>query len=662
MSAQQLHPLTHPESSATGAKELESSGSSNYSNHAGDSGPSRLSSSESHVHHSPRSLAPDIGNKRGPTPLKAYPPHRGARPTSEILKPGNYANPETEALDRWFEDLQVYERSLEDMANASMDQNFKEELQHVEQWFRFLSEAERTAAVYSLLQLATPVQARFYVTVLQQMGKTDPVGALLSPANPEKADMQAQLAGAMMKAELEASQRLLSVLPYQTGHVTSRPQAPHRRAMDRHSFALGDTEDYNNRVHVGRLGNNNDYLYPHKVFGLDDSPMSARGHLQATRGSGSPLFPSTRPRSVVEGGSDNANPFGNDWSFNNVQQQRNSVIGNIGDRASLSRPHSADISTWSFGKNVDSSDEKKHASPWGRSPTVSSFTGSMIERPNSASDAELAKALHTWTVNNGVEGNVAFNEDPKSNVRRNRNLYRAGIPGTVPESDERGMGSANANIILSMYDQDGSGGSKSLGTSYSPLLSPKAPSRPTSRSQSPAPRQSSSTGLVPLSPRSWESRPKSHHGATGSSHYGQFLNPNNRNDEYDYTSDHSDNSNVSGYSQRRRRLSSSASASTRSKDKLRGPDVVDMELLQDVPAWFRSLRLHKYNNIFEPMKWQDIVKMNDDDLTAKGVAALGARRKMLKVFETIQQHCEENVSQFFIFFLFPMDGSRKLVC
>lgn len=72
------------------------------------------------------------------------------------------------------------------MANASMDQNFKEELQHVEQWFRFLSEAERTAAVYSLLQHSTQVQARFFATVLQQIGKTDPVGALLSPANPEK--------------------------------------------------------------------------------------------------------------------------------------------------------------------------------------------------------------------------------------------------------------------------------------------------------------------------------------------------------------------------------------------------------------------------------------------------------------------------------------------
>jgi hypothetical protein len=43
------------------------------------------------------------------------------------------------------------------------------------------------------------------------------------------------------------------------------------------------------------------------------------------------------------------------------------------------------------------------------------------------------------------------------------------------------------------------------------------------------------------------------------------------------------------------------------------------------------------------MKWQDMVKLNDEELTAKGVAALGARRKMLKVFENVRQHCEENV-------------------
>ncbi|OAC98827.1 hypothetical protein MUCCIDRAFT_125909, partial [Mucor lusitanicus CBS 277.49] len=52
----------------------------------------------------------------------------------------------------------------------------------------------------------------------------------------------------------------------------------------------------------------------------------------------------------------------------------------------------------------------------------------------------------------------------------------------------------------------------------------------------------------------------------------------------------------------------------------------------DIPAWLRSLRLHKYNAIFSDCTWQEIVKMSDDDLLKKGVAALGARRKMLKVF------------------------------
>lgn len=44
------------------------------------------------------------------------------------------------------------------------------------------------------------------------------------------------------------------------------------------------------------------------------------------------------------------------------------------------------------------------------------------------------------------------------------------------------------------------------------------------------------------------------------------------------------------------------------------------------------------------MKWQDMIKLDDEQLSAKGVAALGARRKMLKVFEQVKQHCEKNVS------------------
>lgn len=72
------------------------------------------------------------------------------------------------------------------MANASFDPNFKEELGHVDQWYRALTEAERTAAVYSLLQHSSPVQLRFFATLLQQMNAQDQLGAMLSPAHPEK--------------------------------------------------------------------------------------------------------------------------------------------------------------------------------------------------------------------------------------------------------------------------------------------------------------------------------------------------------------------------------------------------------------------------------------------------------------------------------------------
>jgi hypothetical protein len=91
-----------------------------------------------------------------------------------------------EAIDKWFEDLSHYEQTLEDMAVVSLDTVFKEELSTIESWFRNRLEAERTAALYSLLQHSSQVQIRFFITVLQQMAKKDPVGALLSPTHAEK--------------------------------------------------------------------------------------------------------------------------------------------------------------------------------------------------------------------------------------------------------------------------------------------------------------------------------------------------------------------------------------------------------------------------------------------------------------------------------------------
>jgi hypothetical protein len=79
------------------------------------------------------------------------------------------------------------------MAEASVDAKFKEELGTIEQcvylsflcarWtktagpgFKVLSEAERTAALYTLLQHSNQGQIRFLIAVLQQMAGPNPNG------------------------------------------------------------------------------------------------------------------------------------------------------------------------------------------------------------------------------------------------------------------------------------------------------------------------------------------------------------------------------------------------------------------------------------------------------------------------------------------------------
>lgn len=65
-------------------------------------------------------------------------------------------------------------------------------------------------------------------------------------------------------------------------------------------------------------------------------------------------------------------------------------------------------------------------------------------------------------------------------------------------------------------------------------------------------------------------------------------------------------------------------------------DPTDPTLLQDIPAWLRSLRLHKYTDVLKDLKWTELVELDDEALEKRGVNALGARRKMLKVFDQVK--------------------------
>jgi len=93
----------------------------------------------------------------------------------------------------------------------------------------------------------------------------------------------------------------------------------------------------------------------------------------------------------------------------------------------------------------------------------------------------------------------------------------------------------------------------------------------------------------------------------------------------------------SGRSPGLRSASSSGSGSRIDGGTPKAEEDVDPALLNDVPAWLRSLRLHKYTPNFEGSTWQEMVLMDEAQLEAKGVAALGARRKMLKTFEFVRK-------------------------
>ena len=118
----------------------------------------------------------DMGAFSASSPLGS----RGIRPASEIYFNNsqqsqglnNSEDAAEKAAQQWIADIDQYETTLEEMAAATLDQDFKDELSAIEQWFRVLSEAERTAALYALLQQTTQVQIRFFIQVLQQMSKS----------------------------------------------------------------------------------------------------------------------------------------------------------------------------------------------------------------------------------------------------------------------------------------------------------------------------------------------------------------------------------------------------------------------------------------------------------------------------------------------------------
>ncbi|KAI9249231.1 hypothetical protein BDA99DRAFT_224144 [Phascolomyces articulosus] len=675
--------------------------------------------------------------------------------TSEVMQQqGLSGHAAEEAIDEWFENIQRYEKMLEEVAAASLDQAFKDELNHVNQWFRCRSDPERTAALYSVVQNASQIQIRFLITVLQQLANQDPLGELLSPAGQEKAastPAPVTVAGSVVSTESQYEMRKRQMYP-----PTRR--APRSNLCNRLTSALSEPDDLRRR--------NRDMMLPrslglsHQQGLLYEKALAARAQIQAANNSASSSNRSSTASSGASTTSSSSaslgpgpNGFaprlkastseitpsrssgslfgtspshaaavaaaahaaaaasGNDWPFplargnhhHHQQQQHNHhpqqqhhhhqekpLVGRIGDRGSVNNDDS-----WSFG-SLSSKKKRDMDLPWTRKsdtireeqeyPSTKTSARELAAATNSLTALEQAQARlrrdnHTQSqqsqhsrIGQKVEQlerlvasrNSNNNNSNNNNNNNNNNNTKNSITSSTSSllSNKRVPTTTTTQIDSQQEKQVTAPSTTSITTKPPPGLSPTpspipvaststnsmtttatttttTTTTPMTTTPSPSPQPSLSSTLI-----SSQQTPSQQPSIKKEVQFGQFLTPPTiyNADNSDYLSDHSDTSNKSAKDQpltgaaRRRKRSSAARAL---KDKL-AAETVDFELMKDVQNWLRSLRLHKYGHAFIGMEWQQVVRMTDEDMLQAGVSTIGARTKLIKVFENVMRHCDDN--------------------
>ncbi|OSX57166.1 hypothetical protein POSPLADRAFT_1174643 [Postia placenta MAD-698-R-SB12] len=573
----------------------------------------------------------------------------GARPTSELLGSATFLQtPEADQIDKWFETFQNYEATLEEMAAASLDVNFKEELSAIEQWFKVLSEAERTAALYSLLQHSTQVQIRFFITVLQQMSRSDPMTALLSPA-----------VGSSMQSQMEA--KLASMNLKSPGLKSGLPASPTAR-----NFSA-------NRPSLNLETSANGYLSP------DTANLPSAG-------GNDPAATLAQQRAKLKAASNAAHRISAPALGTGVDSRTwgsgSNHLGQVDERPSspaqevtlpapntASRPKSTDFSGVANAFKSPKLDD-------GLSPMVGDSWASMVNTPlmpmfkntrdpAQSLDAAAAK-LTDWTTNGG--GVPLISDPPKklnrlsrgstgpSNTNGSDSVYgddgnhgpqqhgQRNVSGSMRNASGPGNGHAfggqgfnnirspglsqgriNDEANLNGLGMAGFGlgmGSPGLGMGMSGAgglgMAPFA-GMPISPFGNVFNMQQ--LAAMGMSPEQQQLLAMQMAAAAGQLGFGMGMHPQ-----------------ASPGARSGRGLGSARSVKSPSvRDSKKDEEEVDPKLLDDVPGWLRSLRLHKYTPNFEGMHWRDMVAMDEAALEANGVAALGARRKMLKTFELVRK-------------------------
>ncbi|KAL4763436.1 RNA-binding protein VTS1 [Aspergillus foveolatus] len=554
-----------------------------------------------------------------PSPLSS----RSIRPASEVYfnqqaqTPGNAEDPLDRAAQQWLADIDQYETTLEEMAAATLDQDFKDELSAIEQWFRVLSEAERTAALYALLQQTTQVQIRFFIQVLQQMAKSHPMSGLLSPANfGEKDAMSNRLNDAMSKLNVDSSRNSLGRPPPSPGAKRNSgldsstinamfPDAAAAIAKKKAEFTqqTGNAPPSNRNSAV--FNERTSFVAPtisapdNSAENLSQPPVSP----WAQRGASEPQPPIARPKS--SSGQQPMGQFNQSGLRSPLPTSQTATIPAPEIEAPLLSPYNVNAS-WASMTNT---------------PMTATF-GSQLGAPHQqgsdmVANATAMKLAALSTVNN----RIALDDARKyRRARSNDGQGKNASNNTGAQSIQGGLASPGLPVAgqllntqqfaaLQAQQQAAMAGHRSRPTSpgiamQGGALGPMGFTSPQNNGFL--------TAYDPNNPLIGNGL-----GALGMGHFGLSGHEG-------YLSDHSEI--TRGRSPRGRRGSSKPPE-----------DPTDPNLLKDIPSWLRSLRLHKYTDNLKDLKWTELIELNDKQLEERGVNALGARNKMLKVFEQVKE-------------------------
>lgn len=459
------------------------------------------------------------------------PQHRNIPNLNGMPGTNNHNGEMDQAAEKWLADLELYQGTLEEMAAVSLDKNFKDELSAIEQWFSVLSVGERTAALYALLQQTTPVQIRFFITVLQKLSNKDPYSAVLSPStatnnNPEQTPLQNQLS----QAQAQAAQAQAQV------HQQLNQQSP--IIINNSNNTANESDTIFNK---GAAGSSSPLMTP-----SNSNPN--RSSLQPPRSPWTNSHEINRPKSATD---------------NHLQQEISNNNNNLNTPAS------------------------KHTKSYSQTPQDFNNTGNFIFPETSASWASMmntpASNFNSPQVNNS--GGKINNEIASSTAMKLAALST--VNGRVVLDDVKKQRRKH-HIVGDLGDESDNNNSSS-----SELMGGLGLTVPTATAQ----QQQNNTTAAATPDKS--------------------SNRNNNSTPPSSSSKSNNNNN----------------ATSSSKEV----NYTDINLLQDIPSWLRSLRLHKYTDNLKDLEWKELISLSDDDLQDRGVSALGARRKMLKIFDHIKQ-------------------------